>query len=165
MRKEMIFIMLITCFVSCGRNFYEAKYVSKDFTREYTGLDTIIRIDGYYYREESTGKVGGPFIVSSDRKFQILYVIYENHIRLQERLSNNKYPLSNGSYTLLGDTIKVRWALGYDLGSYEIFSEQYLIINDTTLRRIWSLCETCEKHDGKKREPVKNEMYKFYKYP
>lgn len=164
------FVLMAVCFVSCGSsnnicNPREAKRVMENFAREYTGLDTLIRVDGYYYCEDSTG-LSTPFMVSNNGEFQILYVLYKNHNRIQEGFRNDKFDKSGrgkGNYTMSGDTIKVRWAMSFQYSCYDIFSQQYLILNDTTLRRIWSLCETCNSSDGK--NPIKNEIYKFYKYP
>ena len=169
--KYLRFVLMLVCFASCfgGRNFQEAKRVSENFAREYTGIDTLIKIDGHYYREDGTG-FGSPFMMSNNGEFQVFRTISENHIQIQEDFKDVKSRLAargRGNYTLSGDTIKVSWALPYQTRCYEIFSEQYLIVNDTTLRRIWSLCETCGiygKHD-KKRDPViKDEIYRFYEY-
>ena len=160
------FVLMAVCFVSCGSNVREAKRVSKDFTREYTYLDTLIRIDGYYYREDSAG-LGGPFMVSNNSEFQILHVRYKNHIQIQEEFRNDKSDKSGkgkGNYTLSGDTIKVRWALPYQIWCYDIFSQQYLIVNDTTLRRISHLCETCNSSNGEMRDTARGEIYKFQEF-
>jgi phosphate-selective porin len=136
--------------------------VLKDFSREYTGLDTLIRTDGYYYHEDSDG-LHEPFTMSKYGEFQILYVQYKNQNRIQEgfRNDNDKSGIGRGSYTLSGDTIKARWAMSFQYDCYEIFSQQYLIVNDTTLNRIRHLCETSPGREGKARDGI----YKFYKYP
>lgn len=168
MRYFIIFILVTECFVSCesyriGVDSRTAKNVSENFSREYTGLDTLIRTDGYYYHEDSTG-LNSPFMMSNDREYYTLYVQYKNHIQIQEGFRNksDKSGRGKGNYTLSGDTIKVRWAMPFQIGCYDIFSQQYVIVNDTTLRQIFHLCETC---NGEKRDPVRNEIYKFYKYP
>ena len=169
--KHLVFLLMAVCFASCGSNNNicnprEAKRIMENFAREYTGLDTLIRIDGYYYQEDGT-RLPSPFVASNNGEFQILHVRYENHIQIQEGFRNksDKSGRGKGSYTLSGDTIKVRWAEPFQTGCYIIFSEQYLILNDTTLKRIWSLCENWEPSDGKKRDPVRNEIYKFFKFP
>ena len=105
----------------------------------------------------------GPNNIKTKRE----YVRYKNHIQIQEDFGNDKSRAGRGrgNYTLSGDTIKVKWALPYQSKCYEIFSQQYVILNDTTLRQIWHLCETCEAYDGKKRDPIRNDIYKFFKYP
>ena len=45
-----IFMLITVCVVSCVCNKREARRI-KNFEKKYTGLDTLIRIDGYYYRE------------------------------------------------------------------------------------------------------------------
>ncbi|MCL1932216.1 MAG: hypothetical protein FWF53_00165 [Candidatus Azobacteroides sp.] len=169
MKRHIIFILMTECFFSCGDglrfavNSRTVKDVSINFSREYTGLDTLIRIDGYYYHEDGTGLLHEPFIMSNDREFNILYVRYKNHNQIQEDFRNqsDKTGRGKGNYTLSGDTIKVRWAMPFQWAGYNIFSQQYVIESDTTLRQIFHLCETCDT----KRDPVRNEIYKFYEYP
>ena len=166
MKRLIIFILVIKCFFSCGCIFLDhpsgVKRVSENFPREYTGLDTLIRIDGYYYHEDGTGLLHEPFIVSNNREFHILYGQYKNHNRIQEKFRDDTPTgRGKGNYTLSGDTIKVRWAMPYQFKCYDIYSGEYVIENDTTLRQIFLLCETCDT----KRDPVRNRIYKFYKYP
>jgi hypothetical protein len=173
MKHFIIFIVMTVCLFSCGSIDLcyrkEAKRVLKDFSREYTGLDTLIRIDGYYYHEDGT-RVPSPFMLSNNGEFHILHVRYENHIQIQEDFRKGKSDKDKsgrgfGHYTLSGDTIKAGWAMLFQYDCYNIFSQQYLIVNDTTLKRIWHLCETCSSNGGGKRNPTRNEFYKFYKYP
>lgn len=167
MKRFIMFILITICFFSCGStdlcNRKEAKRVLNNFSREYTGLDTLIRIDGYYYHEDSEG-LHEPFIISKYGEFYILYGQYKDHNRIQERFIDDKSDKSGrgkGYYILSGDTIKTRWAMPFQWDCYEIFSQRYLMVNDTTLRRIWHLCETSSGREGKAR----NGIYKFYKYP
>ena len=161
------FALMAVCFVSCGSNNIcssrKAKCIMENFAREYTGLDTLIRIDGYYYLEDGTELIT-PFMVSNNGEFHSLSVRFQNHIQIQEKFRNDtKTARAKGNYSLSGDTIKIRAAMPFQIGCYDIFSQQYLIVNDTTLRIIWHLCETCETSKGK--NPIRNEIYKFYKYP
>ena len=169
MKRFIIFILMIKCFFSCSSinfcNQPEVKRVLENFSREYTGLDTLIRIDGYYYHEDGT-RLPSPFIMSNSSEFRILQVRYENHFQIQEdfdfKNKSDKSGRGRGSYTLSGDTITVRWAMPFQFNCYDIFSQQYVIENDTTLRLIFFSCETC---NGEKSDTVRNEIYKFYKYP
>ena len=165
MKRLIIFILMTECFFSCGStnfcNRKEAKDVLENFSREYTGLDTLIRIDGYYYHEDSAGLLHEPFIMSNNGELHILHVQYKNHNRIQEKFRDNTPTArGRGSYTLSGDTINVRWAMPFQFNCYDVFSEQYVIENDTTLRKIWQESRNSEQHGS-----VKNEIYKFYKYP
>jgi hypothetical protein len=165
MKRFIIFMFMTKCFFSCGStdlcNRTEAKHVLGNFSKEYTGLDTIIRTDGYYYHEDSTGLLPRPFMLSNNGEIHILHVRFHNHIQIQERFRDNaSVSRGRGSYTLSGDTITARWAVPFQFNCYDIFSGQYVIENDTTLRKIWQ-----ELHDGKQRDPVRNEIYKFFKYP
>ena len=163
--KHLILLLLMTeSFFSCGSsadlcNRTEAKQVLGNFSREYTGLDTLIRTDGYYYYEDSTGLLHEPFILSNNGELHILYIQYKNHIELQEKFGNNTPTgRGRGSYTLSGDTIKVRWAMPFQFNCYDVFSGQYVIENNTTLRKIW------QKSRNGQRDPVRNEIYKFYEF-
>jgi hypothetical protein len=171
-------------FLSCGStdlcNRKEAKSVLNNFAREYTGLDTLIRIDGYYYYEDSTTvldphlflvpKEGNPFlchplILSNDSEFKTYYASYINHTYIQEDFRKNPSAArGRGSYTLSGDTINVRWAMPFQYDCYNIFSQQYVIINDTTLKRIWHFCETFQNTEDVKHTTSRNEIFKFYQY-
>ena len=166
MRYFIIFILIVWCFFSCwgpGRSVgpRTAKKVSRDFPRIYTGLDTLIRIDGYYYHENSIGEFCGPFMVSNNSEFRISNVQYNNHNQIWDVFRKGMLDgEGKGSYTLSGDTIKARWPMPYQIGCYDIFSHQYIIENDTTLRLIFGSYETCS---GSKRDSVRNKIYKFHK--
>ena len=159
MKISCICIVLIVFLNSCVNK--EVLLISKNFMRENTGLDTLIRIDGYYYNEDSTW-LRAPFIISNNKEFQIYFVRFESHKEIQEILGNKNF-ISNGNYTLLGDTINVQWIGKYGFRSYVIYSEQYVIVNDTTLRRIWFSSNA--NNSTRTRDPLRNDIYKFYKYP
>ena len=164
MKRFIIFILMTKCFFSCSSvdfcNRTEAKNVLKNFSREYTGLDTLIRTDGYYYHEGRMGLLHEPFIMSNNGELHILYIQYKSHVELQEKFRNNTPTgRGRGSYTLSGDTITVRWAMPFQFNCYDVFLGKYVIENDTTLRKIWQ-----ESRNGQ-RSPVRNEICKFHKYP
>jgi hypothetical protein len=106
-------------------------------------------------------------MIFNDGSFQSLFGFTTNHSRIQEIIKNNHF--NKGNYFLSGDTIIARFATRYDLGlSNEIYLRKYLIENDTTLRLVWGSCETCQTSDGKKHDSasnIKNDIYKFFKYP
>jgi hypothetical protein len=164
MKRLIIFILMAKCLFSCGSgvdlcNRTEAKQVLENFSREYTGLNTLIRTDGYYYHEDSTGLLHEPFIMSNNGELHILYIQYKSHVELQGKFRNNT-PTGRGigSYTLSDDTIIVRWAMPFQFNCYDVFSGQYVIENDTTLRKIWQ-----QSRNGQ-RNLVRNEIYRFYEY-
>ena len=161
MRKHLIFIFVTICLVSCVNR--EVRRISKNFPRVYTGIDTLIRIDGYYYYEDITGLLNTPIIISNDGGFlRFRGGWMENHVEVQEYIERVRRLETGGSYTLSGDTIKARWADKYELVSYHIVSAKFVILNDSTLRRIWLECETCE--NGKP-DKTRNDIFKFFPYP
>jgi len=164
MKHLILFILMTESLFSCGSstdfcNRKEAKYVLGNFSREYTGLDTLIRTDGYYYHEDNTGLLHGPIIMSKNGEFQTHYAILKSHNQIQEWLRKYDSQKGKGSYILSGDTITVKWAMLFQFNCYNVFSGQYIIENDTTLRLIW------QESRNSQRNPVRNEIYKFYKYP
>lgn len=160
-------ILIIICLASC-RGFVEAMRISKNIG-EYTGIDTLIKIDGYYYLEDSSG-LNTPILISKDGEFYVFPAgRMASHIEVQEYISRVKRILREGSYTISGDTINARWTRRIGLVSYLIFSEKYVIVNNTTLRLIWFECETCEEGDwgnGVKEppNPLRDDIYRFYEY-
>ena len=162
--RNNIIALITISFVSCGPNWHEAMLVSKNFKGEYTGLDTLINLSGYYYKEDSIRfnyedsaslKIA-PLFFSRNGEFK-MYGYFKTREALLSAISLRSY---NGYYTIVGDTIKVKWVSRYNLNNYDIFSGKYFIENDTTIRHIWFSCETCET----KRDPVRNEIYRFFKY-
>ncbi len=161
MRKHLIFIFVTICLVSCVNR--EVWRVAKNYPRIYTGIDTLIRIDGYYYHEDSIVGLNRPIIISNDGGFlRFSAGSMENHVEVQEYIERVRRLETGGSYTLSGDTIKARWADKYELASYHINSAKFIILNDSTLRRIWVVCETC---DDNKPDKTRNDIYKFFQYP
>ncbi len=161
MRKHLIFIFVTICLVSCVNR--EVRRISKNFPRVYTGIDTLIRIDGYYYREDSMGLLNEPIIISNDGgfiRFPVGWV--ENHLEVQEYIERVRRLETGGSYILSGDTITARWANKLDLATYYIYSAKFVILNDSTLRRIWAVCETC---DDNKPDDTRNDIFNFFQYP
>jgi len=171
----LIFIFFIF-FVSSCRNYEEYKYITKNFEKKYTGLDTLIRLDGYYYKEyydtytEYHKKLGLIIdtvvtyrtIVFSKNSEYNTFCLFRSHKEIQSFVRDKPYCTNYGFYTLLDDTIKTQWSARANLNSWVIFYSQYLIENDTTLKLI--------SHFGNsgyafEQNPLRNEIYKFYKYP
>jgi len=163
-------MLMIVCAVSCACNLREAKRI-KNFPREYTGLDTLIRIDGYYYREyfDFTEVVREYY---PDNRFTITWIIFsENggfkgansffrtHKSLQNSANSRPY---DGYYTIVGDTIKAKGRVKFQPMMWNLFERHYLIENDTTLRLIRTISTRCPDNLRVDREI--DEVYKFFKY-
>ena len=161
MKYLIIFVLMITtiCIVSCCRSM-ECPPI-KFSSREYTGLDTLIRIDGYYYREENTRLVA-PFIISNNGEFKVFFNRFETHEEIQNPADYLR--VWYGGYILTNDTIKIEWLLKYRFEYCRIYSEQYVILNDTTLKRIW-FSSYANTDTDRQYDFSRNEIYKFYKFP
>ena len=165
----LILVLITVCAVSCVCNKREARRI-KNFTRQYTGLDTLIRIDGYYYREyfDITEVVREYY---PDNRFRITYAIfsenggfrgsgfYITHGILQDHAYSSPY---DGYYTIVGDTIKISSQRKFQLGMWHLFEDYYLIENDTTLLQIRSTSMACP--DNSVYDRVLDNVYKFREY-
>jgi len=49
-----LIISMNSCICYHIKTYRAAKEISRDFERKYTGLDTLIRLDGYYYYQDSS---------------------------------------------------------------------------------------------------------------
>jgi hypothetical protein len=163
--------MLMTIFItSCFHaNLWTAMNISKNFPKEYTGLDTLIRIDGYYYMENkirfqyedsATLKIV-PIFFLKNSEFKNYHAYFDTHASLHNDIAIKS---CNGNYIIHNDTIKAKWVMPYGVWHYYIFTEKYLIVNDTTLLHIWRSIESPAEGE-EKREIEKNEIYHFYEYP
>jgi hypothetical protein len=165
MKYLIVPVLMILYFVSCnslnyGCNQQEAKRV-KNFIKKHTGLDTLIRIDGYYYYEYYEGaelRITS-FIFSGNGEFK-RFGFFRTRESLQSTINLRPF---NGNYTIEGDTIKTIWVSKFQMGMYDLFEEYFLIENDTTLRQIRYSGKMCP--NGKTFDRTVNEIYKFYKYP
>jgi len=132
----LIIILIAICLTSCW-NIREARRVSKNFSRECTGIDTLIRIDGYYYWiNDSVGRLGLPLFFFEDGRLEVFMFSFETHEELQSVISHRR-PW-RGSYRIYGDTIRIAWVKRYAVWGYIIHRSDFLIKNDTTLKQFFS---------------------------
>jgi hypothetical protein len=158
LRKYFAFMFVTICVTSCFHtNILEAMRISKYFSKEHTGLDTLIRINGYYYREDSTG-LHLPFFFFKNREFRIFSLgKLKTHEEVQMVI--NSFEARSGNYLLSKDTINTIWVIPYALGGYIVYSDKFLIINDSTLKHIWHYHSFNGKHELEKKD-----IYNFYEY-
>jgi len=163
--------LITACAVSCVCNKREARRI-RNIAREHrvTGLDTLIRIDGYYYREyfDITEVVRE---YRPDNRFRITYAIfsknggykgmgfYRTHEELQDHVNSRPF---DGYYIIVGDTIKARLSMKFQLGMWHLFEVHYLIENDTTIREIRSKSTACP--DNRVHDRLLDNVYKFKEY-
>ena len=164
--------LMTVCVVSCVCNKREARRIRKVAKEyRYTGFDTLIRIDGYYYREhfDITEVVREHY---PDNRFRITWIIFSKsggfkggdsffrtHDELQDYANSRPY---NGYYTVVGDTIKAKGHRKFQLGMWNLFEVHYLIENDSTIRRILTTTIACP--DNRVYNQVLDNVYKFREY-
>ena len=162
MRKYLILIFTAICLTFCA-NHREVRRI-RNFVEAHTGLDTLIRIDGYFYRSDSIW-LNLPFILLDNGRVYTTNGRFSTHNQIQEFFNHSPNRRRNAYYTLSNDTIKIRSASRFDFMSYDIFLTKFVIVNDTTLRQIWHVCETgCGRGRDEQPDSVMDEIFKFFQY-
>jgi len=114
-----------------------------------TTIKTVVEECNQFFSKNSEFETGG---------------FYRTHKVLQKYIDTPS--VYRGNYTIINDTIKVKYAYKHNLESYWLYSAQYIIGNDTTLRRImWKIDDYDPLHPNNSLPRKRNEIYKFYKYP
>lgn len=121
----------------------------------YTGIDQLIRIDGYFFEESQN--VYSPFIFWDNGKHTKYFFRFGSHKEIHENL--DFLEPGKGYYTISNDTITVRWVRSYNRFSYHAYEEFFVIINDTTLNRVHYTI------NGEARSsPQGSDVYRFYPF-
>jgi len=138
--------------------------ISNNYTKEYTGIDTLIKINGYYY--ESSEIDYGPIVLTNYGGFYRYYILFNSHSHINEFITKNHstYTGHKGSYKVFNDTIKAKWVRKYDLGSYDIYEEHFVILNDTTLKRIFYASKRIDRKEKVLDPECAKNIFKFYFY-
>lgn len=155
-----IILPLICLLICCACNGYkEARQISRHSPRDYTGIDTLIRIDGYYY---GLCKVGlcSPFMLSENGKYTGRFGIFDTHDRITADFYKFYHRIFNGQFQVDGDTITVNTTRKYSPWSYDLIKYVFVIVNDTTLERVYF---SYKRVDTK--ENFDRVLFRFYEYP
>ncbi len=148
---------LLFCYACTG--YKEARQITRHFHREYTGIDTLIRIDGFYYGiyEDYFGR---PFILSDNGEYTGTLFRFESQDQIIDAFYEIYPHIKKGNYQVVNDTITVNTTAKYGPWSYDIIKYVFVIINDTTLERVY--------YSYKRVNTKVNEdriVFKFYQYP
>ncbi len=136
MKKNILYIFILAIFVySCSLNYNTARDIKERYSREYNGIDTLLKIDGYYY--ESSEESFSPFVLTSYGGFYKYFVKFDSHADIHGFINDVYPPPFRGNYKISNDIIKAKWVSKYDLGKYDIFEEHFIILNDSTLARYY----------------------------
>jgi hypothetical protein len=156
-RKILPFIYLLLCY-SCN-GYKEARQITNHFPRQYNGVDTLIRIDGYYYGIYDD-HFGRPFILSENGEYSGSLSRFGSHDQIIEYF-NEFYPkIRNGNYQVVNDTITVNTTRKYGPWSYDIIKCVFVIIDDTTLERVYYSFKRVNTKVN--RDKI---LFRFYQYP
>ncbi|MDR2084292.1 MAG: hypothetical protein LBP67_04790 [Bacteroidales bacterium] len=134
MKKVLIIIFLVFLFCSCGINYKQARQIIKNPKKDYTGIDTIIRINGYYYNQRIDG-IHYPFFLKTNGEF----LIYKYNLNSKKKFEEDVFTFNipdKGYYDISNDTLKIIYAGKFQIFSYDIYSINFIILNDSTLKAI-----------------------------
>jgi len=156
MRNILLFFILLFTLLGC-RNYNVAYQIKNKYPRQYTGLDTLIRIDGYYF-EECSYDICAPTIFQPDGSFYCIGMKYMGFKHFESTITNNKITANNqGYYTIRGDTIIVKEVFEYQSTCFDVYERYYIIIDSVTLHLVYS--NTFEDYGI-----VRNELNLLYKF-
>jgi hypothetical protein len=157
-----VFIPLIclTLCYACFAGYREARQITEHYPREYTGIDTLIRIDGYYY-----GLFGDyfsrPFMLSENGEYTGTLGRFDSHDKIIAFFKQYYPKIRNGNYQIENDTITVNTTGKYGPWSYDIIKYIFVIKNDTTLERFYythvRVDDTAVNQD--------RVLFRFHQYP
>ncbi|MCD8177793.1 MAG: hypothetical protein LUE98_10325 [Tannerellaceae bacterium] len=123
-KKCILAVILILSF-SCTR----PRYFTNHYTGEYTGLDTLINIEGFYYFErDDSSNINYCIMFHEDGLF-----IYTHVGKPSDSLTNyfegySRYPGFCGTYYIDKDTLKTQGIInrGWMYGVFVIFKDYYI---------------------------------------
>ncbi|WP_079555909.1 hypothetical protein [Alkalitalea saponilacus] len=111
--------------------------ITRDFPREYNGIDTLIRIDGYYFGL-CDDYLCRPFIITDRNEFKGRLGKYYSHNQIVAGFHEFYSKMRTGNYNVVNDTITVNTVAQYGPWSFDILKYVFVIHNSTTLERIYS---------------------------
>ena len=145
MKQFLLILLLSMCLFSCGTR--KPLGFTNYFTDEYTGIDTLININGYFFVEEKC-----------DEDFYCMFMFYPNGLftlATTSLMSSNlrdcfkqggdynicKYP-SWGTYEIKNDTIITQLIVDYGFGGWGkvMVFRDYLILPSKELLYISEYC-------------------------
>lgn len=134
MKKYLIILGLCIVLFSCG--LFKPSGFKYKYTGKYTGLDTLIFIDGYYKSVERQSIY--------DDKYHSALMFYRDGIvcfssttNLLKSFRDGIYPPGWGTYRIYGDTIRSQIIpIESTQNGAPISKSMYIILSDTTIAEI-----------------------------
>jgi hypothetical protein len=119
--------------------------ITQHFNWNYNGIDTLIRIDGYYYGlcgENSNCVLGDenfclPFIVTEKGEYKGQPGMCYTHDAIIASFYEFYPKIKKGNYQVKDDTITINTVGKFGPWSYDIIKYIFVILNDTTLEQIY----------------------------
>lgn len=160
MKNLGILILLIFLFTGCN-NYIAAWRIKYNYSKEYNGVDTLIRTDGYYY-EKCIPDVCMPTVFLPDGSFFRIGArflglsVVEATIKERGMTKN-----ARGNFFIRGDTLIAQSVVEYQITCYDLYETYYVIEDSITLRMVKGIY-----NDGQMtRTTIYNTEYTFRPFP
>lgn len=164
MKRNILFIIALSIIICACKNYRLAMDISKNYSREYTGIDTLIQINGYYY--QSIEESNSPFILTTYGGYYKYFARFAclNQFNNYIKINPPKNRSTRGNYKIFNDTIRAKWISKYDWASYDIFEEHFVILNDTTLKRVFFAVKRLDRKESQIDPESAENIFIFYPY-
>jgi len=143
--KKLVLTGFVVCiFLSSCVNYFAAMDIMHNYPKHYNGIDTLIRIDGYYFFYKDS-LVVGPTFFYPDGSLRLIHGTFTSHKDVQNYLLKN-FPINiKGHFFVNNNCVKSKRVFRYDVLCYDLYEEIFLIKNDTTLLRVYEYTTASEQ--------------------
>lgn len=170
----VIFILIIIVICSCVsrniRNNFAYKYDGK-----YTGIDTIISVDGYYHVINKGDYRDNYFLFYRDGTYASFFVDLDSNTIQKDKLIHKRIISGWGSYKICRDTIRTQiikiwgdlnWTkLAFNNDEVDVFERSFLILSKDTIIEYDYNCATNENYSDWEYLPIKIGFTKMLNRP
>jgi hypothetical protein len=153
-------------------NYYAAWQIKNSYSKENTGLDTLININGFYYYEcypdinidghnfkDYNPDFCNPRLFNINGGFLTIGVRFHSLVDISE-LFDSRQPKANGHYIITNDTIIARDVFEYQLTCYDLYESYFKIIDKNTIQLVKAITYI----DKKRSVNYYDRIYKFQPY-
>ncbi len=132
MKKLLLILIAVFSLYGCV-NYHAAWKIRKKYDKAYNGVDTLININGYYYRE-CPPDVCTPTIFTEHGGYYSVGSRFHWHGDIYKAFERYK-PTGNehGHYVITNDTIIVQYVFRYQPTCYVLYESYFKIMDEETL--------------------------------
>jgi hypothetical protein len=153
-----LIVASFACFLlaSCTINKREALRILEHSPAESEIKHPLLRSDGYYYHIMDSNKYYLKHFNAKGKFRAWSYFISPEQLEL---ILKTQVP-EMGYYVVKSDTVIAKWIQKFDLGSYDIFEESFLVKDSTTIELVHRNIQI----GGQRKQETTSFEYKFQKF-